>query len=69
MHTSDHEKKGPADYVERRVDFETAVLVELLRIYFNVFGPAGTARYIAASPLNVFLAETIFRRKERRKNR
>ena len=57
MHRSDSENNGPPHHVDRRVYFETTVLFELMRIYFNVFGPVETARYIAVSSLKIFWKE------------
>ena len=53
-------------FFERRRDMETAVQVELIRIYSGVFGPKATARFNAVSAVSGFVVETVLERESLR---
>ena len=59
-------RKTRASPLDRRRDLDTAVHVELARIYFNVFGPRATARYFTVFSVNIVMLETILNREYRR---
>lgn len=60
------ERAPRSDPLERRTDFDTAVKVELARIYCRVFGPAATSRYLTWSDLSAPSIARIFLRHYRR---